>query len=812
MTEKRYDSAAIEKAWQKRWEDEDLFEVNEKHDKPKHYLLEMLPYPSGQLHMGHVRNYAIGDVAARYRMMQGYAVLHPIGWDAFGMPAENAAIKHGVHPAKWTYENIDYMRGQFKRIGCSYDWNREFATCDPDYYRWEQLIFLKMYERGLAYKKTSLINWCPACETVLANEQVVQGECWRCNSVVEQRSMSQWFFKITEYAEELLSDIDDKLQGWPERVRTMQRDWIGKSFGASIDFEVEGEGEKIGVFTTRPDTLFGATFMSLACEHPKVMEFARRYGRVEEVEKFLERASKIDHDARIADTYEKDGVFTGAHCINPVTGWKMPVYAANFVLMDYGTGAVMAVPAHDQRDFEFAKKYDLPIKVVIEPNGQKLDSKTMKAAYEGDGVLVDSGTFSGMRTREAMIGIGQHLAKMGKGGEAVNYKLKDWCISRQRYWGAPIPIVYCEKCGVVPVPEDQLPVLLPHDVKLSGHGGSPLAHVEDFVETKCPKCDDEARRETDTMDTFVESSWYILRYVSPKFGDAPVEPAEVKYWMPVDQYIGGIEHAVGHLIYCRFFTKVMRDLGMIELDEPVSNLMTQGMVVKDGAKMSKSKGNVVDPDEMIKKYGADTVRIFSLFAAPPEKDLEWSDQGIEGSNRFVLRVWRLVRQWIDAGMPDCKASDELQRWRHKTIKRLTDQVEGYHLNTAIAGIMEYVNYLYGIGVGNITRDAIEALLIVLSPFAPHVVEELWKDIGHGESILKTKWPTYDPALIQEETVLVVVQVNGKLRDRLEVPVDADEETVKEAGLASDKVKPHVDGKTIRKVIYVPGRILNIVAN
>lgn len=812
ISDHQYNAQAIEAKWQNKWDETNAFAVHEDASKPKYYVLEMLPYPSGRLHMGHMRNYAIGDVAARYYTMKGYAVLHPIGWDAFGMPAENAAIKHNSHPAKWTHQNIDFMRGQMKRMGLSYDWSREFATCDPDYYRWEQFIFLKMYKKGLAYKKTSLINWCATCETVLANEQVQNGACWRCENPVDQRSMSQWYLKTTAYAEELLHDIDDKLQGWPERVRTMQREWIGKSYGAHIDFEVEGSDERMRVFTTRPDTLYGATFMSLACEHPMVMEFARANGKLKDLEALIERNAKIDHEARVADTYEKDGVFTGAYCINPVTGSKMPIYAANFVLMDYGTGAVMAVPAHDQRDFEFAKKYDLPIKVVIQPEGESLDPKVMTEAYPGDGNLVDSAEFSGISTREAMIGISKHLEEIGAGGEAVNYRLKDWCLSRQRYWGTPIPMLYCGECGVVPVPEDQLPIILPQDVKLSGHGGSPLLHVEEFVETTCPACGGSAKRETDTMDTFVESSWYLHRYTCPKYEGAPLDSEKVSYWMPVDQYIGGIEHAVGHLMYCRFFTKVMRDLGLIKLDEPVKNLMTQGMVYKDGAKMSKSKGNVVDSDEIVLKYGADTARLFSLFAAPPEKDSEWNDQGIEGLHRFIMRVWRLVWQWVDLGRPAAKPSADLARWQNKTVKLLTDRIENYQLNTGIAAIMEYVNFLYGIKVEEITKEAVESLILVLSPYAPHLCEELWEATGHKENVVHAAWPTYDESLIAEDSVLVVVQVNGKLRDRITVASDAAEEAVKDQAQASEKVKAHTDGKTIRKVIYVKGRLVNIVAN
>ncbi len=811
MQDRSYRPQEIEAKWQQHWESSGAFTAVVTPGKPKYYLLEMLPYPSGRIHMGHVRNYAIGDVAARYRMMRGFKVLHPMGWDAFGMPAENAAIKHGVHPAKWTHENIDYMRGQLKRLGCSYDWGREFATCDPSYYRWEQLIFTRMYERGWAYKKTSQVNWCPTCQTVLANEQAEGGVCWRCDSAVVLQSMSQWYFKITDYAEELLRDIDDKLQGWPERVRVMQREWIGRSEGANIDFAVEGRSEKVRIFTTRPDTLFGATFMSLAWEHPLVREFASAAGREAELNAFVARASGIDHQSRLAGSYEKEGFFTGAHCINPVTGWKMPIYAANFVVMDYGTGAVMAVPAHDQRDFEFSKKYGLPVKVVIQPDGEKLDAKTMEAAWEGDGTLIESGAFSGRRTVEGGHAIARMLKEKGIGGPAVTYRLKDWCLSRQRYWGAPIPIIYCDACGAVAVPEKDLPVLLPQDVAFTGEGGSPLARVASFVKAPCPKCGAEGRRETDTMDTFVESSWYLFRYASPKYEKGPVDEAEVSYWLPVDQYIGGIEHAVGHLIYCRYFTKVMRDLGFFTLDEPVKNLMTQGMVYKDGAKMSKSKGNVVDPDDMIARYGVDTVRLFMLFAAPPEKDLEWSDQGIEGSYRFIGRLWRLIDGWCaEAGGGTASPGEEMERWMHRTIKRVTEDIDRFHFNTAIAAVMEYLNYLYSVELTAIPRQAIERLILIVSPFAPHLAEELWRRAGRKESTLAEAWPTWDEAKIASDTVTVVVQVNGKVRDRIEVAAAAAEEAVKAAALGSEKVRAALGGKEPRKVIMVPGKLVNIV--
>ncbi len=809
MNERAYNPADIEAKWQKRWKEENAFKVEPTEDMAKFYLLEMLPYPSGRIHMGHVRNYAIGDVAARYKMMKGFKVLHPMGWDSFGMPAENAAIKHGLHPAKWTHKNIDHMRAQLKKLGCSYDWDREFATSHPDYYRWEQLIFTRMFKKGWAYKKTSNVNWCPTCQTVLANEQAEGGFCWRCDSAVELRSMSQWYLRITDYADELLRDIDDKLEGWPERVRTMQREWIGKSVGANIDFNLDGRDEVLRIFTTRPDTLYGATFMSLAWEHPLAEVLAKAHGRQKEVEKFIDRARRIDRQARLAGSYEKEGEFTGAYCLNPVTGWKMPIYVANFVLMEYGTGAVMAVPAHDQRDFEFAKKYDLPIKVVIQPQGISLNPSTMTEAWEGEGTMVDSDKFSGMPSRKGIGAVTEFLAEQGTGGSAITYRLKDWCISRQRYWGAPIPIIHCDSCGPVAVPEEELPVVLPEDVELTGTGGSPLAKVDSFVEAKCPECGRKGKRETDTMDTFVESSWYMFRYASPKCDTAPVDRKDIKYWLPVDQYIGGIEHAVGHLIYCRYFTKVMRDLGFIDLDEPVKNLMTQGMVYKDGAKMSKSKGNIVDPDDMIERYGADATRLFMLFASPPEKDLEWSDKGLEGLSRFIGRLWRTVETWQEQGGEN-KESAELTRMMHKTIKKVTDDMERFHFNTAIAALMEYVNFMQGEGSANMTKEAIETLILLISPFAPHLAEEMWERTGHKQSLITQKWPEYDETKLAGESKTIVVQVNGKLRDRMEVPASASDDEVKQKALENDKVKAAIGGKEPRKVIVVPGKLVNIV--
>ncbi|AAR35585.1 leucine--tRNA ligase [Geobacter sulfurreducens] len=821
--QERYIPKNVEGKWQEIWEENKTFTVTEDPSKPKYYLLEMFPYPSGRIHMGHVRNYSIGDVVGRFKRMRGFNVLHPMGWDAFGMPAENAAIKHGSHPAKWTYENIDYMRSQLKKMGLSYDWGRELATCDVDYYKWEQKMFLEMYEKGLVYKKSSFVNWCPACETVLANEQVEDGCCWRCDSDVTQKELDQWFFRITRYAEELLEDTWN-LPGWPERVLVMQRNWIGKSFGCEIDFPVEGKVEKVKVFTTRQDTLYGATFMSLAPEHPQALELTTPERRAE-VEAFIDKVKKTDKIKRTAEDFEKEGVFTGAYCINPVTNLRMPVYLANFVLLDYGTGAVMAVPTHDQRDFEFARTYDLPLQVVIQPEGETLDPAAMTAAYTEVGTMVNSGPFNGMKSDEAKEKIADYLEQEGVGTKTVNYRLRDWGISRQRYWGNPIPVINCDICGVVPVPDKDLPVVLPMDAEFTGEGGNPLARVESFVNVTCPQCGAEARRETDTMDTFVQSSWYFLRYCCPDFACGPIDRARAGYWMPVDQYIGGIEHAVLHLLYSRFFTKALRDLGYVTVAEPFKNLLTQGMVIKDGAKMSKSKGNVVDPDALIERYGADTARLFTLFAAPPEKDLDWSDQGVEGSFRFLNRVWRLVFEVLpfigSAGKPDPAAlgdgARDLRRTVHKTIRKVTDDLdERFHFNTAISAVMELVNAIQSFEPKNapenapVLREAVESVVQLLAPFVPHVAEELWESLGHQGGVEASGWPSYDPEATVEEELLIVVQVNGKLRGKVTVAVDAGEEQVKAAAFADDKVKPWLDGKQIRKAIYVPGKLLNIV--
>jgi leucyl-tRNA synthetase len=822
----RYDPDQIEKRWQHQWEERRLFQAKEDPKRKKYYLLEMFPYPSGKLHMGHIRNYSIGDVVARYKLMQGYSVLHPMGWDAFGMPAENAALEHKIHPAQWTYDNIAHMRSQLKRMGFSYDWDRELTTCDRDYYKWEQLIFIRMYERGLVYRRKALVNWCPVCQTVLANEQVEGGTCWRCHGEVEKKELEGWFFKITAYAEELL-EYCDKLTGWPERVITMQKNWIGKSIGADVAFPLENGRGAITVFTTRQDTLFGATFMVLAPEHPLVLELCKGKEQEAEVQAFVKRVRRQDLTVRTAEDMEKEGVFLGAYCINPLTKTRMPLYTANFVLMEYGTGAVMAVPTHDQRDFEFAKKYAIPMIVVIQPPGKTLDPATMTEAYTEDGVLVNSGPFNGMSNREAMDAIADYLEEQGIGKRAVNYRLRDWGISRQRYWGAPIPIIYCDRCGIQTVREEDLPVVLPLDVGPKENGASPLPDLSSFVETTCPVCNGAARRETDTMDTFVESSWYFDRYTCPDYEEGPLDRKRLEYWMPVDQYIGGIEHAILHLLYSRFFTKVLRDMGMVPFDEPFINLLTQGMVIKDGAKMSKSKGNIVDPEEMINRYGADTTRLFSLFAAPPEKDLEWQEEGVEGGYRFLHRVWRLVYELKDgiAGQSSLAvAADlppelgELRHNAHKTIKKVTADIERFHFNTAIAAIMELVNHLYQAKDGftatpqvkSVWREIVEALIVLLSPFCPHIADELWEVLGHQESVIKAPWPQYDREAVVEEEVIVVVQVNGKLRDRLRIPVSAEEEKVKEMALTSPKVRRHIEGKEVTKTIFVPKKLVNIV--
>ncbi|MDI6906680.1 MAG: leucine--tRNA ligase [Thermoanaerobacterales bacterium] len=823
--EERYHFAGIEKKWRARWEAADLYNVPDFSDRPKFYCLEMFPYPSGKLHMGHVRNYAIGDVVARFKTMQGYDVLHPMGWDAFGLPAENAAIKHGIHPADWTWDNIANMRRQLKEMGLSYDWRREAATCHPGYYRWNQWLFLQFYRRGLAYKRKAPVNWCPGCATVLANEQVVAGGCERCKTPVQRRELEQWFFRITEYTERLLKDLQ-RLDGWPDKVKIMQENWIGRSEGAEIDFPVVGSDRRITVFTTRPDTLYGVTYMVLAPEHSLVGELTDPARRAE-VEAFVRRARDLSELDRTAGEHEKEGLPIGAYCVNPLTGVKVPILVANYVLLEYGTGCVMGVPAHDQRDWEFATKYGLAKRVVIQPPGETLDPSTMDAAYAGEGVLVNSGPFDGMPNTRAMAAITRYLEEQGLGRRMVNYRLRDWLISRQRYWGTPIPVVYCDACGVVPVPEDQLPVLLPYEVAFKPTGQSPLAESEEFVRTTCPGCGGPARRETDTMDTFVDSSWYYYRYTSPRDEQAPWYGKAVERWLPVDQYIGGVEHAILHLLYSRFFTKVLNDMGLVPVDEPFTNLLTQGMVLKDGAKMSKSKGNIVSPEDILARYGADTTRLFILFAAPPERDLEWSDQGVEGCYRFIQRVWRLVLPLTDTVR---KAPREprtglvgvnraLRHLTHRTIARVTEDVETrFNFNTAISAIMEMVNglYHYRERVPESDRDpaalreAVESLLLLLAPFAPFITEELWERCGHTDSIHRQPWPEFDPGLLVEDTVTIVVQINGKVRERLVVPADATGEQMSELALAQPRIQSLIGDRKVVKVIPVPQKLVNIV--
>ena len=854
-----YDFAHIESKWQRAWEDQRAFEAVEDPAKPKFYCLEMYPYPSGRIHMGHVRNYSIGDVIARQRTMAGANVLHPIGWDALGMPAENAAIKNGTHPRTWTLENVAHMRTQLKRMGFSYDWDREIATCEPEYYKWEQLFFLWMYEKGLAYKKSSTVNWCPQCQTVLANEQVEAGLCWRCESEVGEQYLNQWFFRITAYVEELL-DYCDRLPGWPERVLTMQRNWIGKSYGCEASFLMADGKGAIPVFTTRQDTIFGATFMLVAAEHPLVMDLVQGKDCEAAVRDFVDKIKKQDKKMRTSEYYEKEGLFLDTYCLNPVTSRKMPIYTANFVLADYGTGCVMGVPTHDQRDFEFARKFNLPLIVVIQPPDRALNVQTMTEAYVGEGVLVNSGPFDGMENLKALDAIADHLEATGRGKKTVQYRLRDWGISRQRYWGAPIPIVLCEECGTVPVPEKDLPVVLPRDVELTGEGGPPLARHKPFVETTCPCCGKPARRETDTMDTFVESSWYFDRFCSAHHDAKPgLDRAKIDYWMPVDQYIGGIEHAILHLLYARFYTKMLRDFGVLGADEPFQNLLTQGMVCKETMrcpehgyrfpdevregkcthcgqevaigkteKMSKSLKNIVDPDYLINAYGADTARIFCLFASPPEKDLEWSDQGVDGSFRFLNRTWRIIMDYLEEirdvspfGGRETLEGDlkALRRKTHQTIRKVTSDIEErFHFNTAISAVMELVNTLYQVPrpaaddrrALAIIRETVEAVILLLAPIVPHITEELWSLLGRSETLADAAWPAFDTTVASEEEITIVIQINGKVRSRISVPADEDGERIRALALADEKIMRQIAGKKVVKEVYVPKRLVNIV--
>lgn len=813
----KYDFKLIESKWQKKWEEDKIYKTSEDYNKPKYYCLEMFPYPSGNLHMGHVRNYSIGDVVARFKRMNGFNVLYPMGWDAFGLPAENAAIKHGIHPSKWTWSNIDNMRTQLKQLGLSYDWDREVATCHPNYYKWTQWFFLLLYKRGLAYRKKAFVNWCPSCSTVLANEQVVDGICDRCKTEVVKKELEQWFFKITDYADELLNDLE-KLPGWPDKVKTMQQNWIGRSEGVEFSFTAEKTGDKISVFTTRPDTVYGVSYVVLAPEHPLVETLSSGTEYEASVKEFKKKMEKYNEIVRTSTETEKEGVFTGAYAINPMNGEKVPIWIANYVLLGYGTGAVMGVPAHDQRDFEFAKKYNLPIKVVISPQDKTLHPDEMNEAFVDDGILVNSDRFNGMSNIEAIKAIGQYMEDIGIGKFEVNFKLRDWLISRQRYWGAPIPIVYCDKCGVVPVPEEDLPVLLPEDIQFNIRGTSPLQECEKFLNTSCPKCHGPAHRETDTMDTFVCSSWYFYRYTDARNEEEPFAREKVNYWMPVDQYIGGVEHAILHLMYSRFFNKVIRDAGLVAVDEPFENLLTQGMVLRDGIKMSKSIGNTVSPEEIIEKYGADTARLFILFAAPPERDLEWSDQGVEGCFRFLQRVFRLVEELSNklsnAGNFG-EYDKDVRRITHKTIKKVTEDVsERFNFNTAISAIMEMVNGLNAHKDTNISKtvlkEALDNLLLLLAPFAPHITEELWHTLGHKESVHLMPWPKYDANAIVEDEIEIVIQINGKVRDKMKISVEASEDEMREAALKQEKLLPLLEDKKIVKVITVPKKLVNIV--
>jgi len=838
LHDERYDPHHVEEKWFQRWQqDASLYAADRDSSKKKYYVAEMLPYPSGALHMGHVRNYAIGDALARYMWMNGYNVLHPMGWDSFGLPAENAAISANVPPRQWTLSNIANMKAQMKRLGFAYDWSREVTTCLPDYYRWNQWFFLKFYEKGLAYRKKSKVNWCPKCCTVLANEQVVNGRCWRHeDTLVEQRELEQWFLRITKYADELLRDLD-KLGGWPEKVRTMQRNWIGRSEGTLVDFKLADAksgapaGSTISVFTTRVDTIFGATSVQLAPEHPIVAELAAsNTGLRAKVDQLIAEQRKAKEAGDIGEI-EKHGVPTGSYAINPFSGEKVPIWVANYILMDYGTGAIMSVPAHDERDYEFAKKYNIEIRLVIVPIGDDPEETVAEPPLPFttmNGSLVNSGPFSGLTCEDAIKTMSAHAEKNGFGKATVTYRLKDWGISRQRYWGTPIPMLYCEKDGIVPVPEKDLPVILPENVEITLTGGSPLGRLPEFVNATCPKCGGPARRETDTMDTFVDSSWYFYRYTDARNDRGPFDPKTAQYWFPIDQYIGGVEHAILHLIYSRFWTKFMRDMGLITNDEPAERLFTQGMVIKDGAKMSKSLGNVVSPDEMVARYGADAARLYSLFAAPPDRDLDWQDSGIEGIRKFLGRLYRVVTDRTQpspgpSGLPvenrRGPAARTLQRKLHQTIKRISDDFDGrWHFNTSISALMELNNLLSSMGQdissGNIPAEDLaetkRVLVLLLAPFAPYLAHELWEMLGEKGSLLKAPWPKYDAALAKEEELDVPVQINGKLRSRVVVPADSTEDFVVERALADEKIKSAIAGKKIVKKIYVPGKLLNIV--
>jgi len=827
----KYLFSEIEPKWQKKWVEGKDYQALEESDKPKYYALAMFPYPSGNLHMGHVRNYSIVDVIARFKRMQGFNVLHPIGWDSFGLPAENAAIKNQTPPAEWTWKNIANMKRQLQEMGISYDWDREVTTCHPDYYKFTQWMFLEFHKHGLVYKKKAAVNWCPSCATVLANEQVVEGACERCDSLVTKKDLEQWFFKITDYAQVLLDDLE-LLKGWPEKVKTMQKNWIGRSEGTEVDFSIEGRSEKIRVYTTRVDTIFGVNYVVLAPEHPLVQELIAGTEHEQGVRSFIEKMKGLNEIARTSTETEKEGLFTGAYCLNPYNGKQVPIWVANYVLLEYGTGAVMGVPAHDERDFEFAQKYQLPITTVIIPGGTPVEEKDapLKAAFTEDGIMVNSGEYDGLKNTDAWEKMSIKAEQNGFGERKVNFRLRDWLISRQRYWGTPIPMIYCEHCGTVPVPQEQLPVMLPDDVVFKA-GENPLTTSASFVETTCPTCGSKARRETDTMDTFMCSSWYYLRYTDPQNSSLPFSKEAVDQWMNVDQYVGGVEHAILHLLYSRFITKALRDFGYLKVAEPFENLLTQGMVCLDGSKMSKSKGNIVSPEEIISKYGADTARLFILFAAPPERDLEWNDQGVEGCFRFLNRVWRLVAQFEDvlkkgsAGAADGKkpvfgeidgAAKEMRRQTHQAIQRVTADVGlRFNFNTGVSAIMELVNalYLYKEQPNanlEVAREALESILILLAPYAPHITEELWRELGHEESIHSQVWPEVDEAALVQDEVTVVLQINGKVRDRIQVPAQISAQELEAQVRALPKMEEWTQGKEVVKLITVPGKLVNIV--
>ena len=823
----KYDFKKIENKWQKTWKEENTFKTIDDFSKEKYYVLEMFPYPSGKLHMGHVRNYSIGDAIARIKKMQGFNVLHPMGFDSFGLPAENAAIKNNVEPSEWTEKNTKEMEEQLDKLGFSYDWNREVSTCRPDYYRWMQWIFIQFYKKGLAYKKENPVNWCPSCKTVLANEQVVNGECERCKSTVGKKNLSQWYLKITDYADELLQDLD-KLEDWPDKVKTMQKNWIGKSIGAEISFDIVDFDKKLNVFTTRADTVFGVTYMVISPEHPFVKELIKGRPEEEAALDYIEEVSHKNDIERSSTVGEKTGVFIGRYAVNPITGKEIPIFISDYVLMGYGTGAIMAVPAHDQRDFDFAKKFNLDIVPVVEPNDSDIDVNNLSESFEAEGKMINSAEFNGLNNREAIEKIIDYITKKGIGKKTINYRLRDWLISRQRYWGTPIPMINCPKCGWVPEKEENLPILLPKDVKFTGKGESPLATSKDFAKCKCPACGGEAKRELDTMDTFLDSSWYFLRYCDPHNDNMPFSKEKTDYWMSVDQYIGGVEHAILHLLYSRFFQKVFKDLGLVSNDEPFKRLLTQGMVNKDGKKMSKSIGNVVSPDEIINKYGADTARLFILFAAPPEKELDWSDEGVEGSYRFLNRVYRLAMETVERSSSEQNNAEkpieneknnsddkELLLMMNAAIKKVTEDAGGrFNFNTAISSIMELVNECYRYKELDNARidflvEAVKNVIILLYPFAPHIAEEMWEAFDSGR-LGEQQWPSYDESALIRDEVEIVVQINGKIKEKLMVDSNLDKKGLEDFVMSNENVINHIDGKNVIKVIPIPGRLVNIV--